>query len=171
MSAVRAQGHKDRGGAFTTNGKRPRTEPLRPGRARHARRRARPQGPPQGDGTAARRAVPRSTAAAGCVWCALADSRPPMAPREARSLASPHSSKTCSSSISRIRPNRPLEVITWSPRLKPRASACAPWPALLRTDEQEPENGEHDNERQKLHQHVRTAGGSAAGLGRAHGIR
>ena len=44
-------------------------------------------------------------------------------------------------------------------------------PLLLRTDEQEPENGEHDNERQKLHQHVRTAGGSAAGLGRAHGIR
>ena len=40
---------------------------------------------------------------------------------------------------------------------------------LLGTDQQEPEDGEHQDQGNKLHQHVAAAGGGAAGLGGTHG--
>ncbi len=42
-------------------------------------------------------------------------------------------------------------------------------PFLLRPDEEEPENDEHEDERQELHEHIRAFGSRAPGLGRAHG--
>ena len=42
-------------------------------------------------------------------------------------------------------------------------------PLLLGTDQQEPENDEHQDQRQELHQHVRAAGRGSSGLGRAQG--